>query len=83
MRMGIDIAAALVKLYPHKFEVEKAIFLIGNEETSKLLQAGRDPAAIAAGWNSGPGIVSQNALEIPLVSLKQIHLAENKEGKCP
>ncbi len=52
MRMGIEIAAALAKLYPGKFETAKMIALVGNGETIKQLQEGRDPSAIVANWNS-------------------------------
>jgi uncharacterized protein YbbC (DUF1343 family) len=52
MRMGIEIAAALAKLYPGKFETAKMITLVGNGETIRLLQEGRDPAAIVDSWNS-------------------------------
>ena len=52
MRMGIEIAAALAKLYPSKFETAKMITLVGNGETIRLLQEGRDPAAIVDSWNS-------------------------------
>ena len=53
MRMGIEIAAALVKLYPDKFETTKMITLIGNMETIKELQEGRNPAAIVNSWTLG------------------------------
>ena len=51
MRMGIEIAAALVKLYPGKFEAAKMIELVGNAATIKQLVDGEDPAAIVASWN--------------------------------
>jgi uncharacterized protein YbbC (DUF1343 family) len=52
MRMGIEIASALGKLYPGKFEAAKMIFLVGNAATIKQLVEGGDPVAIAADWNS-------------------------------
>ena len=52
MRMGIEIAAALSKLYPGKFEVGKMMTLLGNAETIKQLQGGRDPASIVNSWTS-------------------------------
>ncbi len=51
MRMGIEIASALGKLYPGKFDTAKMIELIGNAATIKQLVEGEDPAAIAASWN--------------------------------
>jgi uncharacterized protein YbbC (DUF1343 family) len=51
MRMGIEIAAALSKLYPSKFDVTKMIALVGNAETIRKLKAGETPAAIVASWS--------------------------------
>jgi uncharacterized protein YbbC (DUF1343 family) len=50
-RMGIEIASALGKLYPGKFEAAKMIFLVGDAATIKQLEGGGDPTAIAASWN--------------------------------
>ena len=51
MRMGIEIASALGKLYPGKFEAAKMIFLVGNAATLKQLADSKDPAAIVESWN--------------------------------
>ena len=51
MRMGIEIASALGKLYPGKFDAAKMIELVGNAATIKQLVEGDDPAAIVASWN--------------------------------
>jgi uncharacterized protein YbbC (DUF1343 family) len=53
MRMGTEIAAALSKLYPGKFETTKLIELVGNDATIKMLVEGGDPSAIVASWNMG------------------------------
>jgi uncharacterized protein YbbC (DUF1343 family) len=52
MRMGIEIAAALGKLYPRMFEAAKIIFLVGNAATTKQLADAKDPTAIVTSWNS-------------------------------
>jgi uncharacterized protein YbbC (DUF1343 family) len=52
MRMGIEIAAVLIKLYPRNFETAKMIALVGNTATIKQLADGDDPAAIAGRWNA-------------------------------
>ena len=52
MRMGIEIAAALWKLYPDNFDVTKMIALLGNAETIKKLKGGAAPAAIVSSWNA-------------------------------
>jgi uncharacterized protein YbbC (DUF1343 family) len=51
MRMGIEIASALGKLYPGKFDLAKMIELVGNTATIKRLVEGGDPAVIAASWS--------------------------------
>jgi uncharacterized protein YbbC (DUF1343 family) len=51
MRMGIEIASALGKLYPGKFERQKLIELLGNAKTVQRLANGGDPAAVVASWN--------------------------------
>ena len=52
MRMGIEIAAALAKLYPRSFDTAKMIALVGNAATIKHLTDGDEPAAIAGRWNA-------------------------------
>jgi uncharacterized protein YbbC (DUF1343 family) len=52
MLMGMEIASALGKLYPGKMEAAKMIELIGNASTIKSLEAGEDPVAILATWDS-------------------------------
>jgi uncharacterized protein YbbC (DUF1343 family) len=52
MRMGIEIAAALAKLYPSDFDVSKMIALVGNAETIAKLKAGDAPATIVASWSA-------------------------------
>jgi len=51
MRMGMEIASALLKLYPEKLETTKMIMLVGSASTIKLLTSGEAPAAIVASWN--------------------------------
>jgi uncharacterized protein YbbC (DUF1343 family) len=50
MRLGIEVAAILRKMYPEKFDVEKLITLIGNAETIRQLQVGTAPEQIVEGW---------------------------------
>jgi uncharacterized protein YbbC (DUF1343 family) len=53
MRMGMELAAALAKLYPGKFDAAKMIALVGNAATIERLTNGDAPAAIVAGWDKG------------------------------
>jgi uncharacterized protein YbbC (DUF1343 family) len=51
MRMGVEIAVALSKLYPDKFGTKKIVELVGNAATIKQVVEGGDPAAIMASWD--------------------------------
>src|SRR5437762_13370050 len=46
MRMGLEIAAILEKLYPKQFEISKMIELVGNGDTMQQLQSGVPPEKI-------------------------------------
>ena len=52
MRVGLEIAALLKKLYPDKFDPEKLLFLVGNAETIRQLQAGVSPDQIVDSWSA-------------------------------
>ena len=52
MRLGIEIAAALAKLYPGNFDVTKMIALVGNADTIRKLKQADSPNAIVAGWDT-------------------------------
>jgi len=45
-RLGLEIAAALLKLYPGRLSLDLNRQLIGSEETLRALAAGDDPQAI-------------------------------------
>jgi len=51
MRMGLEIAAILLKLYPKQFEISKMIELVGNADTMQQLQSGVPPEKIVASWS--------------------------------
>jgi uncharacterized protein YbbC (DUF1343 family)/CubicO group peptidase (beta-lactamase class C family) len=45
-RLGLEIAAALIQLYPGKISLDTNRNLLGNDETMRALAAGEDPEAI-------------------------------------
>jgi uncharacterized protein YbbC (DUF1343 family) len=51
MRMGLEIAAALHRLYPQRFHLEKIIELLGSQATLERLERGDNPARIIASWS--------------------------------
>ena len=48
--LGVELAAALIALYPGKLDLEKNRNLIGNRATMEALAAGTDPRKIVTGW---------------------------------
>jgi uncharacterized protein YbbC (DUF1343 family) len=50
-RLGIEIASAIQKLYPGRFQAAKMIELAGNAATVKRLAAGDKPSAIVSSWD--------------------------------
>ena len=52
MRVGIEIAAILKRLYPDKFDPDKLMFLVGNAETIRKLQEDVPPEQIVESWSA-------------------------------
>jgi len=50
VRVGVEIASALLKLFPGALDVDKAARLFGSTDGLARLKAGEDPATIAASW---------------------------------
>lgn len=50
MLMGLEIAAALAKLYPDKFDLQRTIALVGSATTIARLKRGDEPSIIVADW---------------------------------
>ena len=51
MRMGLEIAAVLQKLYPQQFDTAKLVGLLGNAETVQQIKDGVAPEKIVASWS--------------------------------
>jgi uncharacterized protein YbbC (DUF1343 family) len=51
MRVGLEIATILQKLYPTQFHTAKLITLLGNEDAVKQIEAGVAPEEIVASWS--------------------------------
>jgi uncharacterized protein YbbC (DUF1343 family)/CubicO group peptidase (beta-lactamase class C family) len=50
VRLGVEIASALTKLFPSHVDFGKTSLLLGSAETLSRIRAGDDPAAIAGSW---------------------------------
>ena len=46
VRLGLEVAYALGRLYPGKIDIESCTKLIGNRKVIELLKSGADPRAI-------------------------------------
>lgn len=49
--LGIELAAALHKLYPNDFRMDKMMTILANQETMEDLNLGVDPRFISSKWN--------------------------------
>jgi uncharacterized protein YbbC (DUF1343 family) len=52
VRMGLEIAVVLRKLYPAQFDPAKLLDLTGNAETIRLLGENTSPEKIVANWSA-------------------------------
>ncbi len=50
VRTGVEVAAALHKLFPDHFKIAKMIFLVGSQSTIDGLERGEPVDQIVAGW---------------------------------
>lgn len=50
VRLGVELAAALVRLHPADFQIDLATRLFGASADLQRLASGDDPAAVAASW---------------------------------
>ena len=59
MRMGLEIAEILQKLYPQDFDTGKLVVLVGNWDTVQQIQNGVPPEQIVAGWSDALKVFDQ------------------------
>jgi uncharacterized protein YbbC (DUF1343 family)/CubicO group peptidase (beta-lactamase class C family) len=50
VRLGVEVASALVKLFPSQVDFGKTSLLLGSVDTLNRIRTGEDPATIAATW---------------------------------
>jgi len=48
--LGVEMAAALHRLYPKQFALDKMETLLNNRAVLAALEAGKDPRKMAKGW---------------------------------
>jgi uncharacterized protein YbbC (DUF1343 family) len=53
VRVGLEIAAALWRLFGPKFALDDAAALLGSKAALERIRAGEDPASIAESWSAG------------------------------
>jgi len=52
VRVGVEIASALLKLFPGQLEIDRAARLFGSVDGLTRIKSGDDPASIAASWGA-------------------------------
>jgi uncharacterized protein YbbC (DUF1343 family) len=50
--LGIELAAALLKLYPQQFHLEKMTDILANQAVHDAIARGQDPHRIALDWRN-------------------------------
>ena len=51
--LGIEIASALHRLYPGKFQLRKTLGMVGARSVLQAVTDGQDPRMVVSGWQ-GP-----------------------------
>jgi len=64
--LGIELAAALHKLYPNDWKIEKMQQLLVNQSVYDALMAGQDPRRIAQEWQDGLAKFEAVRLKYPI-----------------
>ena len=64
VRVGVEIAATLSRLYGSQFKLEDAAMLLGSKAAIARIRAGDDVAAIAASWAQDEAAVAPHAREV-------------------
>lgn len=49
-RLGIELVAALWKLYPERFELQRTLHRVGSRKVLDAIRRGEDPVAIERSW---------------------------------
>jgi uncharacterized protein YbbC (DUF1343 family) len=52
VRVGLEIASAISRLYPAQYQLDLAARLFGSRDTLARIRTGDDPAEIAASWGA-------------------------------
>ena len=55
VRLGVELASAVSKLYGAKYELESAERLFGSHDGVSRIRSGEDPATIAGSWSAAEG----------------------------
>ncbi len=63
--LGIELAAALHKLYPDQFHLEKIVDLLLNQSVYDALAKGQDPRRIAQDWQESLDKFHANPAKVP------------------
>lgn len=51
--LGVELAAALYRLYPGKFQIDRTVSMIGSRQVLQAIKNGDDPRDIQRRWQAG------------------------------
>ena len=50
VRLGVEVASALLRLHPDRYDLRNTVRLLGSRETMDRIRRGDDPQDVAASW---------------------------------
>ncbi|HZE22094.1 MAG TPA: serine hydrolase, partial [Desulfobaccales bacterium] len=51
--LGVELAAALYRLYPGKFQIDRTVSMVGSRQVLQAIKNGDDPRDIERRWQAG------------------------------
>ena len=51
--LGLELAAALYRLYPGQFQIDRNLGMIGSRQVLQAIKCGDDPRVIGQRWQPG------------------------------
>ena len=79
--MGVELAAALLKLYANNWKIEKMQQLLVNQSVYEALATGQDPRRISQDWREETAKVSEGAGEVLDLQIEAGARVQRLDGK--
>ena len=64
-RLGLELAAALYRLYPTRFRLDETLSLVGSRKVLAAIGSGDDPRDVIAMWRTELAAFEERSAQIP------------------